>query len=370
MEGRFFGRDILTKPACPFCGILIAPPGDIDNGSPHEMPVGRCSCGAVYVCDVIGHNLGTAMSEALVFSCDGDWDHAWDLLPEEDYQETLVENYDLETHLIVHGGVHEGRRIAGALFFIRLNNAVRETDGEDLKKPEMAPLIRKKISSGARGKRSFSKKEVEKLVEQYKTDTILELAEQDKRIIRDLQRLLYSVDKQKRWRASDILGQVCAIVVKKNPETVSKLMQGLFTSLSDTAASSWGSLDAIGEIISNLPDRFGRYVPQLYGFLKDRELLPEVLRALGNIAGVMPELMRKDSFHFFPLLEDHDHEIRGYAVILIGNLGASEAVDDLKRLKDDCEEMEVYKEGTVEKATLSRLAADALKKLSDLHSNP
>ena len=97
MEGKFFGRDIISKPACPFCGALIDPPGDLDDGSSHEMPLGRCSCGAVYVCDVIGHNLGTAMSEALVSSCDGDWDHAWDLLPEEDYKEALVHDYDLET---------------------------------------------------------------------------------------------------------------------------------------------------------------------------------------------------------------------------------------------------------------------------------
>jgi hypothetical protein len=63
---------------------------------PHEMPVGSCSCGAVYACDETGHNLGSAMIEALVFGCNMDWDLAWGLLPEEDYLEKLVENYDLE----------------------------------------------------------------------------------------------------------------------------------------------------------------------------------------------------------------------------------------------------------------------------------
>ena len=85
VEGRFLGRDVIERPSCPFCGTLIEKPKELAVRMPHEMPVGACSCGAVYAFDVTGHNLGTAMIEALVFGCNGDWDLAWDLLPEEDY---------------------------------------------------------------------------------------------------------------------------------------------------------------------------------------------------------------------------------------------------------------------------------------------
>jgi hypothetical protein len=72
MEGRFIGRDIIVRPSCPFCGMAIEKPGDLDIRTQTEMPLGACSCGAVYACDVTGHNLGAAMIEALVAACDGD----------------------------------------------------------------------------------------------------------------------------------------------------------------------------------------------------------------------------------------------------------------------------------------------------------
>ena len=133
-ESKFFGREIIKRPTCPFCGILIERPKELSTRMPGEMPVGSCSCGAVYACDETGHNLGSAMLEALVFGCDLDSDLAWGLLPEEDYREEIVEHYDYVKHLIVPGGFHEGRRISGALFFIRLHEDVQEVTSEGVQK--------------------------------------------------------------------------------------------------------------------------------------------------------------------------------------------------------------------------------------------
>ena len=332
---------------------------------PNEMPVGRCSCGAVYACDVTGHSLGTAMLEALVFACNGDWDLAWGLLPEEDYLEGQIENYDLETHLIVHGGVYEGRRIAGSLYFIKLQKDIREVTEEGTKHQlkRATPVPRQSHTKPKIRKRIFSKEDVERLVMEYQAEPLLNMAEQDNRIIKDLQRLLYSVDRLLRLKTADLLGKVSAIISKKDPGKISRLLQGLFTSIIDTAASSWGSLGAIGEIISNSPDQFAGYVPQLYQFLKDRILLPEILRILGNISEKRPDLIRGKSFYFFPLLKDNDPEIRGYAALLIGNLKTHEATDDLKALLNDPAEIEIYQAGKLEKQTIGNLASDALRKL-------
>ncbi len=204
---------------------------------------------------------------------------------------------------------------------------------------------------------------MESLVKNYEVEPLLSLAERDKRVVRDLQRLLYSVDKLLRWRAADVLGRVSAVIATYDPGAISKLLQRLFTAIADTAASSWGSLDAIGEIISNSPDTFAGYTPQLYQFARDRSLLPEVLRALGNIGGKRPDLLRKKAFHFVPLLQDPEPEIRGYAAILLGNLGAHEAKDDLTGLKEDSAGLDVYRNGHLEKQTIGQLASDALEKL-------
>ncbi len=97
------------------------------------MPIGACPCGAVYACDETGHNLGSAMIEALVFASNMDWDLAWGLLPEEDYLTEIVENYDLQSHLIIPSGTFEGRRIGGALYFIRMHKDIQEVTSDGVK---------------------------------------------------------------------------------------------------------------------------------------------------------------------------------------------------------------------------------------------
>ncbi|UCB48318.1 MAG: HEAT repeat domain-containing protein [Deltaproteobacteria bacterium] len=364
MVSRFSGREIIAKPACPFCGMLIDKPRESETQMQTEMPVGKCSCGAVYACDVTGHNLGTALIEALVFGCDGDWDLAWDLLPEEDFNEAQLKGYDFETHLVIHGGVYQGRRISGTLYFVRLHRYIPGFTGESAKKRlDTAAGVSQRSSRKKKGRKALSKKEVEAFVEAYDLSPLLNVAKEDKRIIRDLQRLIYSVDKRLRWRATDALGKVSGVIAKYDPGAISKLLQRLFSASADTAASSWGCLDAIGEIISNNPEQFGGYMPQLYQFAGDRALLAEVLRALGKIGVVRPDLIRKTAHRFIPFLQDPDPEIRGYAAILLGNLGAQEAKDALTRLAEDASAMEVYGDGRLEKQTIGQLASQALDKL-------
>ena len=364
MVGRFSGRDIVERPTCPFCGLPIEKPEELDTRRPGEMPVGACSCGAVYACDVTGHSLGTAMIEALVFSCNGDWNLAWDLLPEEDYLEAQVTHYDYESHLVVHGNAYGGRYIRGTLYFIKPHADIREVTEagvqKRLKRP--SPTTSSKASSKT-GRKSFTKKEVEALVKDYDIDALLTLAAQDHRLIRDLKRLLYSADDQTRLSAAEGLGRSSVVIAQNQPGTISKLLQGFFTEISDTAASSWGAIDAAGEIIRNRPEQFAGFIPQFYAFLRDRALAADVLRVLGRISEVRPDLLQKTAHRFLPLLKDPDPEIRGYAVILLGNLAAVEAKTDLSRLLDDFEELEIYDAGKMETWTIGRLATEALKKI-------
>jgi len=132
---HFHGREPIKKPACPFCGsLLLERPKELTTRRPGDMPVGSCSCGAVYACDESGRNMGSALIEALVFGCNMDWDLAWGLVPEDDYQWDVLDNYDLNNHLVIPGGFYESRRIAGALFFVRLHKDVQEVTSEGVMK--------------------------------------------------------------------------------------------------------------------------------------------------------------------------------------------------------------------------------------------
>jgi len=82
------------------------------------------------------------------------------------------------------------------------------------------------------------------------------LKAKDKKIIRYLQRLLYSGDSLLRQRAAEILGGACAVLGDRDSGMVSKLLQSLFYSLTDTAAYPLGAFEAIGEIIAQKIPKF------------------------------------------------------------------------------------------------------------------
>ena len=333
------------------------------------MPVGACSCGAAYACDETGHNQGAAMVEALVFACNMDWDLAWGLLPEEDYHQEIVENYDYISHLIVPGGFYEGRRIAGILFFVILHEDVQEVTGEGVRKNlDKAQALRRKPRPTVRVKSTLSKKEIEDHVREFRVEPILGLAGQDKKLIPYLKRLLYSGDDEFRQRAAEILGKACAIIAEDDPGSVSKLLEGLYVSISDTAASDWGAFEAIGEIISHRIDVFAGHLPRLYQFLGDETRRGQAIQTIGKIAKARPDLLRKHTFHFLPFLSDPDPQVCGYAAWLLGNLGAAEARDGLKMLLGESHEIGFYEKGRLEQKTVGLLASEAIEQLSSVQS--
>ena len=162
-------------------------------------------------------------------------------------------------------------------------------------------------------------------------------------------------------RAADALGKAAAVIAEYDPGSVSKLLKNLFISISDTAASSWGAIDTIGQIICNSTRLYAAYTPQLYKFIPDRELLPEVLRALSNITAAEPEPFRKIRFSLLPLLRDDNKEILAYTIIIMGSLKVKEATADLMILSSEKTEIEIYGKGSFYKTTISELALAAIK---------
>lgn len=363
-ESKFLGREIIKRPMCPFCGMQIERPEELDTRMPGEMPVGSCSCGAVYACDETGHKLGAAMIEALAFACNMDWDLAMGLLPEDDYLEEVIEHYDYLTHRIIYTQFFEGRRISGALYFIRMHDDVQEVTAEGVRKrlkksASASPEVPRKRSQ----QRALSKKEVEELVNEYQVEEILSVAYDDAKIIRNLQRLLYSGDDLFRQRAADILGQVSGVIAERDPGTVSKLLQRLFTAIDDTAAFTWGAFEAVGEIIRYKPDLLAGYIPQLYKYLAEEARRVQALEALGRIGKSRPDLIRKIGSRCIALLTNPDPRVRGHAALLLGALGLSEGREPLEKLIEDDNEIRIYDCGELARKTVGELASEALGKL-------
>jgi hypothetical protein len=363
-ESKFLGREIIKTPKCPFCSMPIERPQELNTRMPGEMPVGSCSCGAVYACDETGHKLGSAMIDALVFACDMDWDLAWNLLPKEDYLEEIVEHYDYVSHRIISTQFFEGRRVSAALYFVRLHDDIQEVTGEGVSKRLKKAVTESPEQTRKQARdRALSKKEVEELVKAYRVEDILSIAGEDGKIIRNLQRLLYTGDDLFRQSAADILGQVSAVIADRDPGTVSKLLQRLFTAIDDTAAFTWGAFEAVGEIIRHKPELFAGYIPQLYKYLAGEAKRAQALQALCSIGKSRSDLIPKITPRLISFLTDPDPRVRGHAARLLGTLGASEARADLERLLVDAREIPVYDHGEVARKTVGELASDALGNL-------
>ncbi len=93
---RKIREDKDATPKCPFCAAVIRPPEEIKTESGGFIG-GKCECGAVYVCDPTGHNVGEAYLDALIYACDENHVTFDSLSGGENYREAVF-NYDLRAH--------------------------------------------------------------------------------------------------------------------------------------------------------------------------------------------------------------------------------------------------------------------------------
>ena len=345
---------------CPFCQRPVAPPRNL-GFQYSDFDAGLCECGAVYVSDVTGHNRGAAFVEALILACHGDWDLAWELLPEEDYREYILEHYDQKRHLVFHEPTE--RSPHGILYFLKL---AEDLQGISAEKLAQIKAQRPRPSSLPKGRR-LRRQEAEKLLKEGKTEELLLLCRAQPLNLRVLQKLLYSADLLLRWQTVVLLGKAASEVVQDHPDVVADMVKRLIYASADSAASAWGALETVGEIIRHLPERFGLFVKNLFAFLKYPEFRPAALWALGRIGERNSQLIRKEpALKLLELFQDKDPMTRGLAAWAAGKIGLFEARPHLEALREDQASVSVFlPEKGLKETTVSQLALEALKKLKE-----
>ncbi len=311
------------KPAvCPFCGRIIKKPEILPVGF-SDFEAGICECGAVYVCDVTGHNRGSAFVEALLIACAGDWDLAWDLDPDTDYKEIWIENYDLETNTILEPSPDQKNFARGVLCFLKLAGDIRE-----LKDPALRELLKKEDPfSGLPSvdKKKLSRKEMEKLIEKQELELLTAYHLKEPLNLNVIQKLLYHPDPVFRKKVACIIGKICEKMEKIYPEKIIDFIKRLLYASADSAASAWGALEAVGEIIRNTGERYSIFLKNLFAFLDFPEFRPSVLYAFYRISEKHPELLKKESYlKLVDLLENVTPEEQGLIILIFSNLGSRE----------------------------------------------
>ena len=106
-------RDNILR--CPFCERPLGQLEEIMTKFGNVVEGGRCDCGAAYVYDGSGHNVGDAYVDALALACDNDMDKAWAMVPGEDY-DIREFYYDARKNRFSSESVGRGRRSAIYLF--------------------------------------------------------------------------------------------------------------------------------------------------------------------------------------------------------------------------------------------------------------
>jgi len=361
-----------VKPWCPFCGIDVGRASDAVQRKMTEFPLGSCDCGAVYVCDATGHNVGSAMVECLVYACNDEWDLAWELMPEDDYLTGRVDNYDEVTHQVVPTRELDGRWVRGVLYFVRLHKAIVEiaervqnkqalvANGETAI-PGSGSLHIEPERNPKRKKKRADKNKVKELAYSGDIDTLVDLCFDDRRTLRFLQRLLYDPDQAGRYHTAWVIGQVCGRLSSREPGPVADLLHTLFDTCSDSAATNWGMIETIGSIIAARPDIYGAFTRHLLNFMGTETTQEHAIWALGEIAETRPDLIRKTPFYStFHFLGHEEPLIRGLMARLMGRIKATEAVFQVMGLQSDEHEIIIYEQGQPVQTTVAQLASQAV----------
>lgn len=362
------GNKSNARPWCPFCGMAVGRPSEAVQRKMKEFPAGRCECGAVYVCDATGHNVGAAMVECLVYACGDEWDLAWELIPEDDYLTGLVEDYDDVTHQICPKRNLDGRAVRGILYFVRLHKDVAEIAARFAKKKEQAAAAQggavlpalEPLRDPKRKKQTATKQIVRQLAEAGDIDGLVALSFDDKRTLRFLQKLLYEPAPAKRCKTAWLIGQVTARLATREPGPVADMLHRLFEACSDSASMPWGMVEAIGAIVAARTDIYGAFTRHLLTFMGDDGTRAAALHGLAEIAAARPDLVRSTPFYsLFPYLGHDNPAVRGLTVRLLGRIKAKEAIFQIMGLQKDQSEIIIYERGEPVTTTVAALATEA-----------
>jgi len=340
-------------PECPYCSQYIERPKDTMT----ELgPIigGRCACGAVYVCDPTGHNVGEAFGDAIAYA-KGDWDIGNLGLDEYVMKEM---DYDMKSHSRV--SVKGMNFHAGKLIFIRI---IQPTDEKVAQRPiQSADSKTGTVLDDPTFRAMKLKEQVRHLLQKGLLDIVGKLALKDKNVIKWLISFSYDKEDQITWRAIESMGHVAIDLRATHLNILRETVRRLLWSMSDESGGiGWSAPEILGEIIRSDPEEFRDIIPILWSNREEESFRPGAVWALARVAGVRPDMVTVSTSDLMELAADPNPSVRGYAALLVGATAAEGKEDILRKLRGDFGILHVYSDGSLRETTVSELAQQGYK---------
>jgi len=249
----------------------------------------------------------------------------------------------------------------GVLCFLRLVDEIREA--KELKLKKLLDKSNKEKEIPKVEKRKLSKEEIKDLIEKKEISLLIAYHIAEPLNLNILQKLLYYPEITFRKKAIVALGEIAKVLVNIYPEKVLELLKRLLYASADSAASAWGSLEAVGEIIGNTEERFSIFVKNLLAFMNYPEYRPYVLYALYRIAEKNPQTLKQHSYlKLLNYLEDSSPEIQGLILKIFEKLNSKEILSYLNSLDPEKDfEFFNYETFSLEKVFLKELIENIKK---------
>ncbi|HMK59773.1 MAG TPA: hypothetical protein VK452_01340 [Dissulfurispiraceae bacterium] len=336
----------MTKytPECPFCSRPIARPKPTRTEFV-EIISGKCDCGAVYVCDPTGHNVGEAYSDAIAVAT-GEWSISDMDTESYDLKEM---DYDLKSHSMIYA---KGLKVqAGKLIFIKLgkkDEKVSEAVGaaSDAGLPDDPAVAGMKL-----------KDQIRYFLEMKRPDAIGKIAVKDKNVIKWLISFSYDKEGVMTWRAIEAMGYVAKELGAARQDILRDAVRKLLWSMGDESGGiGWSAPEFLGEIVRRVPDSFSDLVPILWSNREEASFRPGVVWAMIRIAEVRPNLPDIAAGELSELAEDPSPTVRGYTAVLAKLIHSDCKNEILLKLSEDLDTLFYFRNGELNSVTVAELA--------------
>ncbi len=313
-------------PTCLFCGRIIDPPEEkqTDYG---EICFGKCTCGALYVCEPTGHNQGEALVDAMMLTAPEGIDN----IELGVNYELRDKAYDFRTHQYVY---LKNQIFSGRLFFIKpMTESVKRALRENTK---------------------ISKKDFLCLLEEESFEQIEKVSLNNLNVFGWLISLSYDKENPISWKAIQAMGHVAkAYVEAEEIEPLRNTIRKLLWSMTDESGGvGWRAAELIGEIIYASPALFKDIIPILWSQREEDSFVESVLRSIIKLSNKINLLdyIKIDETELKNLLNHKNDEIKALTAILISKINSKVPVSE--NIKDTL--LSVYSRGNVIKIRTSK----------------